>query len=59
MDDIAYGEKQILGAAPGAGFQSVVEQGQGLQLLLVRLTHLLHHAILPSPGQQLPVNGAK
>lgn len=56
VDGIAYGCQQLIGTAPRAGLQRVVEQGQRLQLQLLGLAHLLHRALLPTPREKLPVS---
>lgn len=55
VDCLAYGCQKVVGAAPGAGFQGVVEQGQRLKLQLLRLAHLLHGVVLAAPREELPV----
>lgn len=59
LDGIAYGYQQLVGAAPGAQFQGVIKQGQSLQLQLLGLTHLLHHAFLTTPWEELPITNAE
>lgn len=56
VDCLAYGCQQLVRAAPGAGFQGVVEQGQSLQLQLLGLAHLLHDVFLTAPREELPVS---
>lgn len=56
MDCLAYGRQQLVRAAPGAGFQGVVEQGQSLQLQLLSVAHLLHDVFLTAPREELPVS---
>lgn len=59
VDGIAYGYQQLVGAAPGAWFQGVIKQGQSLQLQLLGLTHLFHHAFLTTPWEELPITNAE
>lgn len=54
VDGIADGYQQLIGAAPGAWFQGVIKQWQCLQLQLLSLTHLFHHAFLATPWEELP-----
>lgn len=56
VDGIAYGCQQLFSAAPGAGLQGVVEEGQRLQLQLLGLAHLLHYAVLSTAWKKLPIS---
>lgn len=55
VDGIAYACQQLLSAAPGAGLQSVVEEGKCLQLQLLGLAHLFHYAVFSTPWKKLPI----
>lgn len=59
MDCIAYGCQQLISAAPGARFQGVVEQRQGLQLQLLGLAHFFHDAVRTTPRKKLPISSVE